>query len=201
MMSPARRKYLATRKSVQLLMDRSSDRRLRPIGAADRETLLHAALASSVGAWEAYLEGLCHDYMTEMADPLNSMYSHMSSTVWALASPLIKRFNTPNYDNSRALLVNVTGLDPINFWSWPNGPQGSAIQAKSRLDEILQVRHSFAHGFPVPNLAWTVSASGGTRLTAGATRDAFSLFGKLVTTTDREMAAHIKRLRGRQPRW
>ncbi|MCP3967835.1 MAG: hypothetical protein GY718_16030 [Lentisphaerae bacterium] len=51
-----------------------------------------------------------------------------------------------------------------------------AQEVRERLNEILKVRHSFAHGFSVPAYSWIQNNSGRIRLTNKSLVDVDALF-------------------------
>ena len=127
------------------------------------------------------------------------------SAVLALMSGLteaeLKRFNTPNAENARNLLLVHTGYDCIGDWHWPAGGL-NAIQTRQRLNEILNVRHSFAHGFALPTgLSWARDKRGDARLSVKALSEVDRLFAHLVRVTDREMAGHLATIFGVTNAW
>ena len=90
-----------------------------------------------------------------------------------------------------AILEQYTGYDPINDWVWTRRGMVNQ-QVHERLNEILRVRHSFAHGFGMPDYDWTQSPSGRVRLTSKAIQETETFFRNLVKVTDRGMKAHIE---------
>lgn len=116
------------------------DQRIRPLPREDSRIYLHAALASHVAAWESYVERLIDNYFAETSDPQVLKFLAIHSLLQALAKKASQRFNTPHWENTRALLSEYTGYDPINDWIWSKrNMQGP--QVRLRLNEILQVRH------------------------------------------------------------
>ena len=163
MASVSARNHSVALGKARLLRETSIDRRLRPISHQQAEAYLHASLAANVAAWEAYLEQLVGEFFTVTSNPVISSYHTMHTVAKENALREIKAFNTPNAQNSRELLNHTTGYDPINDWIWPaRGMSGPHVRA--RLDEILRVRHSFAHGLSLPAYAWTQSPAGRLRL-------------------------------------
>jgi hypothetical protein len=68
----------------------------------------------------------------------------------------------------------------------------NALATRTMLNEILQVRHSFAHGFPIPAYSWTQTSNGKIRLTKKAIQDVAAILKYLVTATDLGMKQHIQ---------
>lgn len=186
MPSPAATKYMTLVASARVLQ------RPLPSGASmvQKQTHLHAALAAHVAAWDAYINELVRCFFIEVSDPLEIKYSRLHSLAHKSAEKALEKFNTPNWQNTRTLLVTTTGYDPIGDWTW-TFRRMSGPMVRERLDEILKVRHSFAHGFPMPTYSWTQSARGTVRLTRSALSDTDAFFGNLVAKTDNGMRSHI----------
>jgi hypothetical protein len=156
-----------------------------------KSTCLHAALAMLVAAWEAYLERLVRESQQAVADSTNTKLSAALSLLASLTEKEIKRFNTPNAENSRTLLFAHTGYDAINDWQWVAGGL-SGIQARTRLDEILQIRHSFAHGYAIPtNIAWAKNRNLPGTLNISTLRSVDRFLSHLVRETDRGLSAYL----------
>ncbi|MEA5627331.1 hypothetical protein [Nostoc sp. UHCC 0251] len=68
----------------------------------------------------------------------------------------------------------------------------NALATRQMLNDILQVRHSFAHGFPIPACSWTQTPTGKVRLTAKAIKDVDALLGYIITVTDLGMKQNIQ---------
>ena len=77
----------------------------------------------------------------------------------------------------------------------------SSLQVRDRLNEILQVRHSFAHGFNIPAYNWTQSPNGRVRLTSEAIQETEAFFKNLVNVTNSGMKAHINLTYGLSSIW
>ena len=146
----------------------------------------HAALTAYVAGWNAYIKNLVRAFYDVIPN---------SSPIYAIARQaaerLTERFNTPNWENTQKFLEQCTGSDPINDWVWSRRGM-SGLQVRVRLNEILRVRHSFAHGFDIPTYDWTRSPSGKVRLTSKAIQEVEAFFKNLVKVTDNGMKVHIE---------
>ena len=155
----------------------------------------HAALTAYVAAWNVYIRNLVRDFYDVIPN---------SSPVYAIARQAAERaterFNTPNWENTRNLLVQYTGYDPIGAWVWTR--RGMADwPVRERLNEILRIRHSFAHGFDMPAYNWTQSPSGKVRLTSKAILETEAFFKNLVKVTNKGMKTHIESTYGLTSIW
>ncbi len=179
MSSPAALKYINSTNHIQTLRKTATDKRLRPMPRKEVQIYYHAALTGNVAAWNAYISNLVHDFYSLISEPSNQIFDAVYTIAQQAADNALLRFNTPNWENTRAILVQYTGYDPISDWG------GSQInmnleQVKQRLAEILKVRHSFAHGSEMPAYTWTQSPSGQVRLTNKAIKGTEIFFKNLL---------------------
>lgn len=195
----AQRSRLALQASKDLRQF-ARDRRLRPLQSDKVQKLYHAALASAVAAWNAYVKGIVLEFFDSIAVPLVPASTALHAIARSSAERVVSRLNTPNWENSRSALVQGTGYDPYADWQWPRR-QMVVHQVQTYLNEILNVRHSFAHGFPIPAYSWTLSLAGRVRLTNSAVADVESLVRHLMTATDIGMKEHILQNFGVRVSW
>lgn len=161
-----------------------------------KSACLHAAWAMLVAAWEAYLERLVREAQQAITDPSHAKLSAVIALLKLITENEIKRFNTPNSGNARDLLYQHTGYDPINDWHWVKAGL-SGPQSRSRLDEILRVRHSFAHGFPIPvDITWVKNRSNPGRLNIKTVKQVDEFLSHLVRATDTGMSSHLSSVFG-----
>jgi RiboL-PSP-HEPN len=189
--SPSAIKYQSAVVKARILRDTATDPRLGSMTVDKTQVYYHASLAVFVAAWEAYIENLVRDFFQITADPTNIKFHVIHTIANDTAERELKKFNTPNADNSRNLLIQASGYDAISDWVWSARGMG-AVATRQRLDEILKVRHSFAHGFSIPAFSWNQASTGRVRLTAKSIDDVQSFFKFLVSTTDDGMKKHIK---------
>ncbi|HEY8098828.1 MAG TPA: HEPN domain-containing protein [Methylobacter sp.] len=169
----------------------------------EAETLRHAALAAYVAAWEAYLEQLVREFYSITAKPMVPDFNAIHDIArrrTERAKGVLEKFNTPNFENSRALLEENTGYDPYSDWTWPRRSM-SVMQVHERLNEILKVRHSFAHGFSIPRYSWNTLSSGRCGLNLNSIDMVEAFFNNLVRRTDKGMKMHIQNAYTVTPNW
>jgi len=196
MASPAATKYkaLAANAAIILKAERST------LSRKEVQSVYGAAFVAQVAAWNAYATGLIGCFFQEAANPINSQFHAMHTLANTAAIARLSRFNTPNAENTRNLILECTGYDPWGDWQWPTRGM-SALATRLRLNEILKVRHSLAHGFSMPGYSWTQTASGETRLTIRELRWVRAFFNHLVNTTDLGLRNHLAATYGVSPNW
>ncbi|MEH2315587.1 hypothetical protein [Nostoc sp.] len=77
----------------------------------------------------------------------------------------------------------------------------NAFATRQMLNDVLQVRHSFAHGFSILAYSWTQTPIGKVRLTAKAIKDVDALLQYLVAVTDLGMKQNIQIIYGIVAPW
>ena len=164
------------------------------------QTYYHAALAANVATWDAYLNNVVVEFFRAISNPLDTKFHSVHAISEQFARRTLNRFNTPNFENSRELLVQCTGYDPYADWHWSRRGW-NVLQVKTRLNEIIRVRHSFAHGFSIPTYVWTRNAAGKARLTSTVVDDAEALLRTLVRITDRALSNYILITFSLDPQW
>lgn len=195
MPSPAAFKYKIASNTARTLRETATDPRLHPISRSQTQVYYHSALAAFVAAWDAYINELVRNFFTVTANPLDPKFHAVHSIARDTAERALEKFNTPNSENTRNLLIQNTGYDPIGDWVW-SARSMSGLAVRQRLNEILRVRHSFAHGFAIPAYSWTQTPTGKVRLTAKVIDDVDAFFRHLVAVTDLGMKQHIQTIYG-----
>jgi hypothetical protein len=99
MPSLAARKFEALAEEVLYFQKIATDRRIRPLSRAEAETYYHAALATRVAAWEAYLEELVREFYSVTAKPLAPEFNAIHDIARKRAYIVLEKFNTPNSEN------------------------------------------------------------------------------------------------------
>ena len=190
MPSPAALKYTASTNRIQTLRKTATDKRLRPMSHDEIQVYYHAALTSYVAAWNAYIDNLVRNFYDVIADSANAKFDAIHTLAKGTVQNALTRFNTPNWENTRNLLNQYTGYDPINDWG-RSQINMSLQQVHQRLNEILRIRHTLAHGADMPAYNWIQSPSGRVRLTSKAIQETEAFFKNLVKATDKGMKVHI----------
>jgi hypothetical protein len=146
-------------------------------------------LAAYVSGWEAYVEDVTVEFLDALVTSMDPKASALAKALRDEAARVAKRFNTPTFQESRDLVYRFTGFDPMPSMASPRLGMTSA-QAQTRLDEVLRVRHAFAHGRPLPNLEWLKRYAHASRLSQTAVRSVAALLSDLVEGIDIGLASH-----------
>jgi hypothetical protein len=200
MPSPTALRYRTAAPGTLVILRTAREGKRRGLSGADIQTIYGAALVADVAAWNAYVAGLVRDFYAETADPFLIKFHAIHTVARKAAETLLDRFNTPNSERTRELLIACAGYDPWNDWQWPaKGLNGLLV--RERLNQILKVRHSFAHGFSMPSYPWTQSSTGQVRLTLASLRWNHAFFKNLVNVTDMGMKNHLMTNYGAATTW
>lgn len=179
------------------LLSLATDGRLRPISYADAEPALHAALASLVSAWESYVEAIVLEYLDAVGAGAAADALAVQGLLKSEATRAIEKFNTATAENCRDLILRFCGYDCFPVLASTRLALNGHL-SRLRLNEILRVRHSFAHGYAIPALAWTIRRGVGSRLTKAGVIDSRALIIEFVRAIDAGLSAHFRI--GFQPR-
>ncbi|WP_411837922.1 HEPN domain-containing protein [Paracoccus sp. ME4] len=171
------------------LQSAAHDVRTRPISHQRKSDFLHASLAAYVAAWDSYVNAVVREFLKETSNTLDSDFSARSGLLLDFVEAALNRFNTPNSDNTRRLLIQCTGYDPIGDWVWHERGL-SGLDTRNFLDQILKVRHSFAHGFALPSFDWTKTPKGKLRLNKSSLEVVEKFFIFLVDVIDQRLSSH-----------
>lgn len=193
MPSVAKVLYDAQRQRADLIVRHAASLR-RASQRDDKLVLLHAALAAHVAAWDAYIKAIAKEKYSFVARPADVGYSTLRQIAEDRMTTAARKLNTPNAENARNFLMEYSSFDP---WpSWVNARFGainlpSVLGVRERLNEIFQVRHSFAHGLTMPVYIWNQDNGGVARLDVRTLRAISGFFDSLVSKTDVGYALHI----------
>lgn len=152
-----------------------------------QEAVHRSSVVLLVAAWESYVEHIIIETVS-LLKPSAGAPNH-SQGLWKIFEiPIrnnIAKFNTPNAENVRLLFKGSLNFDPCSHWCW-NAPkrQWDEQHMRNHLNEWLQVRHSIAHGAPLPNLTWLHPPGKPSRLILKNIKDGKKFFSHLVNQTD-----------------
>lgn len=166
--------------------------------------LLHAALATQVAAWDAYIKALSLEYFRATAIPTDIRFSAMHDLLKAQLESELKKFNTPSSENCRNLLLKYTKFDPWPNWlniKFHDSKISSSLAIRNILDEILKLRHSFAHGFAIPANSWNMDSSGAATLNCKILGETRRFLVELCEKTDKGLTLHISTQHGISNPW
>lgn len=182
------------------LRETAGDQRLRPISERKRNDLLHASLAAYVADWDSYINNVVREFVAAVSNVLSPEYAAAHAILAGFVEKSLKKFNTPNWENSRNLLVECTGYDPISDWRWPRANM-RALDVQVYLNEVLKVRHSFAHGLSIPRYSWTTTAGGRNQLNSASLLRVEKFLAHIVKMTDIGLSRHGMQTYPSRPIW
>lgn len=158
-----------------------------------RQIYYHASLAITVAAWDAFIKNITKEFNSRtILFATTAAFQSIHASLTKQLEDKTKRLNTPDYNNARNHILEFTGYDTIGIWHYSQGNLTSQ-QVKNRIEEIFKVRHSFAHGFPIPPLSWTISPRGGApRLTAADLAFNEKIITHLTNVTDKNLDIHMR---------
>lgn len=200
MPSLSRNRFQTRLNDLEYLRKLISDTRIKPLKNHQKQIYLHSYLAAIVASWDAFLKSISKEYLSTINNPADVRYNALFRSLEQFALTKLNKFNTPNFENTRNLLLEITGYDPLGDTIWiPRRFTG--IQTRDRLNEILKVRHSFAHGSTMPSYSWNRSSSGVVRLTASSVDDCRSLIEYLVIRYENGLQTLLISTHGINPGW
>lgn len=176
----------------------------------EQDAIHRAGVVITVAAWQAYIEKVLEEGLHAIENDINdpataapNWAKHSFRMRHASLTSTIKKFNTPNAVNVRDLLVEALDFNPWQDWEWRNRRrQWNAKEVRLRTDIWVRVRHSVAHGFPLPSdVVWLQAPGGRPRLTLGLLRECRDHFTHLATKTDAAFARHLERHHNLQQAW
>ena len=83
------------------------------------QSLLKGAVALAVGCWEGYLEEVLKEFVSRTRVQAQRRAWTLIVQFEAIVQKLTADLNTPNWEKSRELILNITGMDPYASWIWP----------------------------------------------------------------------------------
>ena len=113
------------------------------------QNLMRASVAQAVGCWEGYLEEVLKEFVSKTRVQAHRRAWPLIVQFESMVQKATSELNTPSWDKARELIVNITGMDPYPSWIW--APRfATQTDTQGFLKGVMDVRHSFAHGFPTP---------------------------------------------------
>lgn len=136
-------------------------------------SLNKGAVVFAVAAWQAYVEDVAEAILVALAPPATDPSAGMYRLLAGRVREQIRRFNTPNAQNTLDLL-SLVGFDPLPYWQfgfrweWQRSDRYGSMtrfttltsaDCRKELDAWLLIRHRIAHGDSLPVDAERVSGS------------------------------------------
>jgi hypothetical protein len=175
-------------------------------GRRHQQDAIHrAGVVLVVAAWESYVEQVVLESISAIeidagvggavppGNPIPNWARHVFASRRAEVTQVVKKFNTPSAVNVRDLLNETLEFQPWPHWAWHAGRrQWDQEEVRRRLNTWLDVRHSVAHGGPLPpDVPWLNDPQGRARLTLRLLVECKSLFSYVSQRTDAALRDHL----------
>jgi len=184
----------------------------------EQDAIHRAGIVMMIAAWESYVEKVALEGLDAIERSAGIAAGGPQAVAAAGPPPWvkhafglrrtdiknsIKRFNTPNAVNVRDLFEQVLEFSPWAHWSWHiRRRQWNQEEMRRRLNHWMDIRHSVAHGFPLPaDIPWLQDARGRPRLTLDLLKECKDLFLRLVVQTDTAFSVFLRDHHGIQLPW
>lgn len=181
----------------------------------EQDAIHRSGVVLMVAAWESYVEKVVLEALEAIelnagvppaAAPgttVPAWAKHAFSLRRAEIAKSVKRFNTPSAVEVRDLMLESLEFNPWTHWTWHAGPrQWDEKVMRAMLNDWVQIRHSVAHGFALPNdIAWLKDSHDRPRLNLSLLRECKWFFERLVTQTDAAFGAFLNAHHGIATPW
>lgn len=171
----------------------------------EQDAIHRAGVVMMVAAWEGYIEKVTLEALDKLendagiastastAPPVPAWARHVFGLRRAEIGNRVKKFHTPDSTNVRDLFFGTLEFDPWPSWEWRSRRrQWDPREMRKRLDAWVLIRHSVAHGFPLPcDIEWLKGPSGSERLTLSLLKECKSYFERIAQQTDDAFAGFL----------
>lgn len=180
-----------------------------------QDAIHRAGVVLVVAAWESYVEQvLIESFAAIEADaglgvgastaiPVPAWARHAIGLRKVEVTKSAKRFHTPDAAGVRDLMLESLGFNPLSHWHWRNGPrQWDEDEVRKRLNAWVTVRHTVAHGAPLPtDVEWIKDSQGRPRLHLPLLKECRKCFAHVAQQTDSALETFLKTTHGVAAPW
>jgi|SRR5947209_2235799 len=159
-------------------------------GRRHHEPSLNRAVAvMTIAAWQSYAQDTTRAIRDHLAVPQGHAQRSLFDLIRASTHTALGRFNTPSAHNTLNLF-RLVGFDPRGSWTFTISTRPYAYSTQNIVDEVeqwLRVRHSIAHGAPLPAVPVVRGrTAAGPKLWKTDAEHCIQFFGALVAATAAE---------------
>jgi len=185
-------------------------------GRRHQQDAIHrAGVVLVIAAWESYVEKVILESLSTIENdagiggavlpgpPVPNWARHALQARRAEVTQTVTKFHTPNAANVRNLLIETLEFNPWPTWVWQAGRrQWNHDEVRRRLNTWVDVRHSVAHGVPLPSdVPWLNGPQGRPRLTLDLLEECKGFFTYVALRTDDALRNHLTNHHGVANPW